>query len=662
MAASRDPLSEARSLHVAGRLEDARALYEQSLEAEPNNVEALSLYGTLLAQQGDTLQALEFLKTAIELAPDSAAYHNNIGVVYQDLGVLDSARLHFERSQEIDPSFVDPLYNIAKLHRQENRLDSAVEAYEKLLESHPAHVDALINLGNIYFDSGMPEDAIPFYEHAEAADPSSAVTARAQLNIGNAYRRMGEDAAAIAAFDRSLEISPHDGLRIKRALTLPVVLESWDHIHHLREGFESRVGELLETNLRIEDPALETSTTTFFLAYHGLPDRKLQEMVAAMHLKACPELAMTAPHCRDPRPHDGRIKLGLISAYFRIHSIGRLMRNVVEHLDRDIFDVTVFTHPGQSDGIASVIEASADHCVTLPVGLDDAREAIAATEQDILFYADIGMDIRTYFLAFARLAPVQCVTWGHPDTTGIPNIDYFVSSDLMEREGAAAHYSEELYLLKTLPTMYQKPDHPGPLKTRDQLGLPVEKTIYFCPQSTIKHHPDMDVLVAGVLRGDDRGEVYFLEGAVSLWSKKITDRMTRTIPDVVDRVHTIPRVSPEDFLSLMAVSDVIFDTPHFSGGNTSYEAFAMGTPIVAHAGDFMRGRVTGAQYKMMDMDELIADEVAEMAEIALKLGKDDSYRFEMADQIKTRRGALFGEIEAVHELERFFIKAVEKIR
>ncbi len=39
---------------------------------------------------------------------------------------------------------------------------------------------------------------------------------------------------------------------------------------------------------------------------------------------------------------------------------------------------------------------------------------------DILFYPDLGMTPLTYFLAFARLAPVQCVSWGHPVTTGIP--------------------------------------------------------------------------------------------------------------------------------------------------------------------------------------------------------------------------------------------------
>lgn len=662
MVASRDLIEEARSHHLAGRLEDAQRLYEQILEVEPNNATALSLYGTLLAQRGETEEALNYLKMAIEADPESAAHHNNIGVVYQDRGEFELALEHFERSQAAQPGFVDPIYNAAKLYKQRGQLDEAVTTYERLLDFDPGHAEALINLGNIYFESGRPEESVAYYERALTGNPTSDVTARIQLNLGNAYRRMGDDAAAMGAFEHVLKSAPHDGLRIKSALTLPVVLDSWEHIHEVRAGFERRVKELLDSDIAITDPALETSTTTFFLAYHGLADRKLQEMVAALHLKACPGLAMVAPHCEVPRKPKGKIKLGLVSAYFRLHSIGRLMRGIVEHLDRDLFEVTLFTQPGHSDEISSFIEANADRCIVLPTGLWEAREAISITGQDILFYADIGMDIRTYFMAFARLAPVQCVTWGHPDTTGIPNIDYFLSSDLMERDGAAADYSETLHLLDTLPTMYDMPVPPAALISRNELGIESKKTIYFCPQSAIKHHPDMDELVATILRGDEDGEVYFLEGAVSHWSQKLTERMTRRLPDVAGRVRIIPRVSPSDFLSLMRSADVILDTPHFSGGNTSYEAFAMGTPIVAHAGEFMRGRVTTAQYKMMQIDELTAEDVPGMAEVALRLGRDEAYRSEMVDRITLRRDVLFGELEAVRELERFFQQSVANIK
>ena len=66
----------------------------------------------------------------------------------------------------------------------------------------------------------------------------------------------------------------------------------------------------------------------------------------------------------------------------------------------------------------------------------------------------------SYALAFSRLAPVQCVTWGHPVTTGIPTLDYFISSDLLEADGAEDHYTERLVRLKTLPIYYYRPEVP----------------------------------------------------------------------------------------------------------------------------------------------------------------------------------------------------------
>src|SRR5208337_1279441 len=92
-----------------------------------------------------------------------------------------------------------------------------------------------------------------------------------------------------------------------------------------------------------------------------------------------------------------------------------------------------------------------------------AREQIAALALDILFYQDIGMEPTSFFLAFARLAPVQCVSFGHPNTTGIPNMDYFVSNDLFEPPDAPSHYSERLILLHDLPTLayYYKPPLPA---------------------------------------------------------------------------------------------------------------------------------------------------------------------------------------------------------
>jgi predicted O-linked N-acetylglucosamine transferase (SPINDLY family) len=123
----------------------------------------------------------------------------------------------------------------------------------------------------------------------------------------------------------------------------------------------------------------------------------------------------------------------------------------------------------------------------------------------------------------------------------------------------------------------------------------------------------------------------------------------------------VPRQSPEDFMGLQNVADVILDTPHFSGGNTSFEAFALGKPVVTHDGAFMRGRVTSGMYRMMGMDDCISDNLEDYINIALKLGKNISYRREIALKIQESRDVLFNNVSVVSEFEEFFKISITKI-
>ena len=82
------------------------------------------------------------------------------------------------------------------------------------------------------------------------------------------------------------------------------------------------------------------------------------------------------------------------------------------------------------------------------------------------------MEPLTYTLAFSRLARVQCVTWGHPDTTAIPTIDYFISSEDLDMPDAQNLYSEKLIRLKWPAVYYPRPELPSSPKTRGDFGLP----------------------------------------------------------------------------------------------------------------------------------------------------------------------------------------------
>jgi predicted O-linked N-acetylglucosamine transferase (SPINDLY family) len=137
--------------------------------------------------------------------------------------------------------------------------------------------------------------------------------------------------------------------------------------------------------------------------------------------------------------------VGFLSKFLYEHSVSLSFSKIIEALSLNAqFEVTLIsTHPVDEKAYAGF----AGKRVRLPNNLVRARETLAALELDILVYLDIGMEPLSYFLAFARLARMQCVLGGHPVTTGIANMDYFLSADLSEPPDGDSHYSEKLVRL-----------------------------------------------------------------------------------------------------------------------------------------------------------------------------------------------------------------------
>ena len=390
-----------------------------------------------------------------------------------------------------------------------------------------------------------------------------------------------------------------------------------------------------------------------------ITDKEIQKEIASFFIHICSDLDWVPSDYKKQQRRYDKIKIGIISTFLYDHTIGRLNHGIIKKLSRGKFHVELFRFPGREDRLSEAINSAADEVVILPTKLALVRQEIAEHSLDILFYLDIGMESLTYFLAFSRLAPVQCVTWGHPVTTGIPNVDYFISSESAEPPGAEGHYSERLILLKRLGVYYYRPELPQMLPSRDNFDLPRDHNLYVCPQTLFKFHPDFDDVLGAILRRDPHGLLILIEGEHEHWAKLLHDRFTRTFPDAVDRVRFLPRMSREDFLSLLMVADVLLDTIHFGGGNTSLEAFAFGVPIVTLPGRFLRGRLTLALYKQTGVMDCVANDTDSYVNIAVKLANDKAWRDEIKGKIRAGADVLYEDIEAVRELEGFFEWAVE---
>jgi predicted O-linked N-acetylglucosamine transferase (SPINDLY family) len=194
---------------------------------------------------------------------------------------------------------------------------------------------------------------------------------------------------------------------------------------------------------------------------------------------------------------------------------------------------------------------------------------------------------------------------------------------------------------------------PSPLRDRGFFGLPENSHLYACPQTLFKLHPDFDDLLAQILRADREGIVVLIEGRYPHWKELVVKRFQKTIPDVLDRIRWVGRQSYEDYLNLLLVSDVLLDPRHFVGGNSSYEGLGLGIPIVTLPSQFLRGRITYALYKKMNVMDCVAESREEYVRLAIELGTDRARRETIRSKIRETSGVLFEDFQAVRGLRDF---------
>lgn len=681
-------LETALDLQRRGDHAKARALFETVLDANPLHADALHLDGLSLHALGRHQEALQRIVDAIAVKPTEAMFHVNAGAVAVAGGDAMAALGYYKRALELDPESADACNNLGVALRTMGRFAESEVALRQAIRLRPDSASAHINLGVVLRSLGRLDEALAAFRKTIEIDPNLAA---AHNNLGNALKAKRQYDDALASLDRAIELNPaYADAHFNRALVLaargdpeaaegglaeaiglrhdprflladagllPVIPKSVEDIERWRDRFSTRLQALCETDARLPRPPLDTPVMNFYLAYHGMNDRDLMATLSDAVVRLCPELDWTAPHCSSgsKRDADRPVRVGLFSSYFSDHAVAWTMRGLIDHLPKERFDVTLFAVASSAEDVLPELRDAAT-VVDLPYAYSPARQAIAECKCDILIYADIGMESLSYLLAHARLAPVQCALWGHPVTTGIPAVDYFLSNDIAEPEDGQSHYSERLVRLDGVQTCYRRPDMPPAARPREPLGLPDESTVYLCPQSLFKIHPDMDAALAEILRRDPAGCLVLFEGSDAVITDRLKDRWRPVFGEVFDRVRFLPRVPVAQFLAVMASADVLLDTWPFGGGNTSYQGFAAGLPIVTLPGDSLRGRGTLAHYRHMELTDCIADSPRAYVDIAVGLGTDPVLRAKTAGDIRERSGVLFDDIRAGRALADFLLE------
>jgi predicted O-linked N-acetylglucosamine transferase (SPINDLY family) len=292
-----------------------------------------------------------------------------------------------------------------------------------------------------------------------------------------------------------------------------------------------------------------------------------------------------------------------------------------------------------------------------------AAQRLAAARLDVLYFWEVGTDCVNYYLPFLRLAPVQVSSWGWPITSGNPRVDYFLTSAGLDPPGAEQYYSETLVRLAGLPNFFVRPEPWRATLGRAQLGLAEDWHVYLCGQNPRKIHPDFDVLAGEILRSDRAGRLVLLESYRGAVTERLRRRLARTLPDVLERVVIVPRMTQSTYLNLAAAADVVLDTVHYgAGANSLYDTLAAGAPLVSWPGAFHRGRYTAAVYERLGLEGCLAGSAAEYVAMAQRVAGDRAWRGELSRQIAERREVLFEDEAAVREVEEFLVRAAKEAR
>jgi protein O-GlcNAc transferase len=630
------------------KLDEAIACFRHALALKPKYATAYYNLGNCFRKQGHWEEAAACYRQALTLKPDDAKAHLNLGNVLLEQNQLDDAVLHYQEAVRFDPRDAQAHSNLGNALQLLGRLDDAAASYLLAVQLQPDYADAHYNLGHVFVELKRLDEASASYSRALALNPN---LAGAHASLATVLAEQGSADKAVSSLEQAVRLQPGARLRIALATRMPVIYQSMDELESWRGRLIGEVRQLREQNV-VHDLTVDPGLNLFYLAFQGLNDREIQTEIARLYREGS--------GVKGQGSDNKKIQVGFISTFFRNHTIGHWMRGLVAQLSRDKFSVTVLSVGRHDDEIAKFFKTHCDRYLEVPKHLPSARKLIAEQKLDVLFYADIGMSPLTYSLAFSRLAPVQCVTLGHPVTTGIDTIDYFISSAQLETAGAEQHYSEKLVQLKMLPIYYYRTGGPRGQRSavRDQFGLTSEDHVYVCPQSLFKFHPDFDALLGGILRGDPRGVLVLSQGMIPQWPQLLLKRFAATLPDLGDRIRFLPALSYADFLNLLASSDVQLDTVPFGGGNTSYDGLTVGTPIVTMPTQLLRGRITSSLYRQMGILDCVAGSPDEYIKIALRLGTDLDYRNAVRESILEAKDELFENSRGIRELEHFLEQAV----
>jgi predicted O-linked N-acetylglucosamine transferase (SPINDLY family) len=661
--------SKALGLHRAGRFEEARRLYERTIELSPCAVQAVHLLGIIAAQTHRHDDAVGFFSKAAALAPQIAAIHNDLGNAHAALARYESAIESYDRAIALATSWADPHYNRANALFEQQLYPAAAAGYRRAIALAPTHAAAFANLGNalrelgdhreaaasyeralalkpdnpgvlnnrgvVLLDAHWPEAAIACFEAAVALKPDYA---DAHVNLGHALRRLHRYEAAAAAYGEATRHRPDyaqahadQGICLYDLRRYEAAVQSFDRaraldpsvdvssmrLHCLQQlcDWRGRAQELDQLTARIErrEPA---SNPFLFFALCGSAVLQL-ELAASWADQKCGVQDALAPPAR--RGRSGKIRIGYFSPDFYNHPVSILLADIFEMHDRTKFEVNALSYgPPIQDTMRQRLVSAFDRFLDVH-GKSERDIAIAGR--------DLGLDIAVDLAGFTgeakifayRPASIQVSYLGYVGTLGADFMDYLIADDTLIPAAERGRYREKILYLPS----YQANSRTRAAAegiTRAQLGLPADGFVFACFNSNHKITPDVFDTWMNLLRRVEHSSLLLYAESPAAEQNLRREARERGIADA--RLVFSPRLPYAEYLARFRAADLFLDTAPFNGGTTVADALWAGLPVLTLSGEAFSSRYAASLLTALGLPELITVSRLEYEETAAALAAD----------------------------------------
>jgi protein O-GlcNAc transferase len=605
----------------------AREAYERALAVDPDYAQAWSNLGEWQLVQGDLTSALASVDQALKLDPLLLEALNNRVATLYELGRFTDAEATARQAIEQNPDQAALHVNMGNVLLHSGKARAAVKSFRRALECDPACLEAHMNLATMFGETEHIGETLVFIEKEIAVKGESA---QRLASLALAQHARGDFSAAEASCSKVLEMQPAN---VSALVTLAACKSARaDH----------RAANLLQERALVSNPNMPAIRSNIAFNSTYLPDLSVAE-VFECHLEwarrcAASEAEPVFTHDQSKQP-DRPLRIGYVSGDFGAHPVGFLLRDVIRHHDRELFEVHCFSMMRKDDDITVAIRENsfAWHDVLLSSDDEVAREI---HEQEIDILVDLaGHTAYNRLPSFVlRPAPVQATWIGYFHSTGLEQVDYFITDPYTSPAGSGQLFAETPVWLPHSRFCYAPPVYAPEVAATPALGL--GRMTFGCFNRVEKLvDPVIDAWV-DILNAVAGSRLLLKAGA--LQNEGLCEELRQRFADRgldVARLELQGPSSHPDMLAQYAEIDIALDPFPFNGGMTTLEALWMGVPVVSLIGQGVVGRQSVSALCNLGLAELAFADLPSYIDGAVKLAEDVPRLAALRQEIRPRMAA-----------------------